>query len=198
METMFTEYPRLVFRISPQKTEMFTSLLQAGVQMDTTRGCPIGVFLEAIPGFTAEYITDQVQTIFLNGTATDDLETPLEGKAPVLAISAAMPGLAGAIFRRNSLHAALRTTKEKRETTADSAQITVTLKLFNAIARDRGLTLLERGITIKAESVCKFLETRTTLIDCIGNISFEKATVRPEELLTLLSTLNSVHLSIIH
>jgi hypothetical protein len=198
METQFTTIPHLIFKIPSEKIDMFTSILQAGIKIPTHHGNSIGVFLEALPGFTTEYITDAIQTIFLNGTATDDLETPLDGINPVLAISAAMPGLAGAIFRKNSLHAALRTTKEKEVTTRENNQLTVTLKLFNSIARDRGALLLYEGIVIEAEQISRFLDTRNTLPPLIQGITLEDTRVPAEELLQVLSSLKAVHLTIVH
>ncbi len=198
METQFTPSPRLVFKMIPEKIDMFTSILQAGIKIPTHNGNSIGVFLEALPGFTADYITDAIQTIFLNGTATDDLETPLDGQNPVLAISAAMPGLAGAIFRKNSLHAALRTTKKDSVVASKCSQITVTLKLFNSIARDRGTQLLHNGIEIDAVNISRFLETRNTLPALIHSITLGETTIPADELLQVLSSLKTVHLTIVH
>jgi hypothetical protein len=198
METLFTSSPHLAFKIIPQKIDMFTSMLQAGIKIPTARGNSIGVFLEALPGFTADYITDAIQTIFLNGTATDDLETPLDGNNPVLAISAAMPGLAGAIFRKNSFHAALRTTKTAPVITSEQSQVTVTLKLFNSIARDRGTELLHEGVVLDAESISQFLTTRDTLPALIQNITLGDTTIPTDELFQTLSSLKTVHLTIVH
>lgn len=196
METQSTEMPCLTLQIPPEKIDMFTSLLQTGIMIPTVPGNPIGAFLESLPGFTTEYITDQVQTIFLNGTATDDLETPLDGNNPVLAISAAMPGLAGAIFRKNSLHAALRTTKSPERYTSTGPQVTVRLKLFNAIARDRGAELLRRGVTLNAESLAKFLNTRTTSPTMLKAVVLKGKDISQDELLASLASLDTVHLII--
>ena len=127
MDTELIDIPTFLLHTTAEDIDRFTSLLQAGILIPAVRGVSIGAFLESLPGFTADYITDQVQTIFLNGTATDDMETPMEGDNPVLAISAAMPGLAGAIFRRNSLHAALRTVKATIANNSATDEITVTL-----------------------------------------------------------------------
>lgn len=159
----------------------FTSLLQAGIQLRTERGTSIGAFLNRLPGFTSDYISEVVQTIFLNGTATDDMETPLDTDAPVLAISAAMPGLAGAIFRRNSLHAALRTVTHGADVHQRGGTITVTLKLFNAIARDRGVELLAGGVTIKADSLSRFFDSHEDISRQILAIELDgAATPLPE------------------
>lgn len=197
METQFTEEPpHLTLRIAPNTIDAFSSLLQAGVRIRADREISIGSFLEALPGFTADYITEEVQTIFLNGSATDDMETVLAGNPPVLAISAAMPGLAGAIFRKNSFHAALRTTKAPGQQGSSTGSITVTLKLFNAIARDRGGELLRRGVTMKAADIAQFMESRTTLSPMIQDIEVQGGIIAKDELPGVLSALDTVHLII--
>lgn len=197
METAFTEVPRMSLRIAPGSMEIFTSLLQAGILMPTAQGNSIGAFLENIQGFTTDYITTQVQTIFLNGTATDDMETKLTGENPVLALSAAMPGLAGAIFRKNSLHAALRTTGTSRHDASGNSRITVTLKLFNAIARDRGAELLRQGVTLAAAGLKNFLDARTTLPPMIMVAELEDKTIPKHDLPKTLASLDRVHLTLI-
>lgn len=197
METQFTEDPpHLTLRIAPNSIDTFSSLLQAGVQIRADRALSIGAFLEGLPGFTAEYITDQVQTIFLNGSATDDMETVLGGNTPVLAVSAAMPGLAGAIFRKNSLHAALRTTKAAGQDSSSAGRVMVTLKLFNAIARDRGGELLRQGVTIKAAALAQFMDKRSILAPLIQDIDVQGRTIARDELPAVLSTLDTVQLTI--
>jgi hypothetical protein len=177
--------------------EMFTSLLQSGILTPTAPGNSIGVFLENIQGFTTDYITSQVQTIFLDGTATDDMETKFAGENPVLALSAAMPGLAGAIFRKNSLHAALRTTKIARHDACGNSRITVTLKLFNTIARDRGPELLRQGVSLKAAGLKSFLDARTTLPSMIMVAELEGKTIPRHDLPKTLTSLDRVHLTLI-
>ncbi|HIQ38336.1 MAG TPA: hypothetical protein EYH36_10155 [Desulfocapsa sulfexigens] len=56
-----------------------------------------------------------------------------------IAISAAMPGLVGEIFRKDGVHASLRTTTAGKLSSADAPEtsITIRLKLFNMIARER-------------------------------------------------------------
>lgn len=197
MGTEFTTMPRLTFQITPDTIDMFTSLLQAGILVPTAQGNSIGAFLESLPGFTADYITDQVQTIFLNGIATDDMTTVLTGENPVLAISAAMPGLAGAIFRKNSLHAALRTTQSKQEHASSGSKVTVTLKLFNSIARDRGAKLLRQGVTLGAAGIVKFLNSRSTASALILTVKIEGKDIPKDDMMTSLSALDTVHLTLV-
>lgn len=173
-------------------------MLQAGIEITAESGTSIGVFLEQLPGFSEEYIIEQVQTIFLNGTATDDLETPLTGSRPVLAISAAMPGLAGAIFRKNSLHSALRTTKESSSHSDFGKQeVTVCLKLFNAIARDRGEEMLRCGVLMASNAVRQFFTTRSSLLQHISNITINSQSASEPELLSLLEQSENLNIQVV-
>lgn len=196
METQFTDRRTLVFKIAPEKLSYFNLLLQSGILIRTTSGTTIGELLQTLPDFSTDYIINDIQTIFLNGTATDDLETAVENENDTLAVSAAMPGLAGAIFRKNSLHAALRTTKEQEHADSTSSDITVIVKLFNAIARDKGTALLCEGVTMRADSIVRFFTTRTTLPEYLESITLNGRQLQTEELIPTLSELQTVHLSI--
>lgn len=196
METQENNQP-LTLTVGSDKIQLFSTLLQSGIEIETTRGDVIGTFLERLPGFSEDYIVEAVQTIFLNGTATDDLQTPLSGGSPVLAISAAMPGLAGAIFRKNSLHASLRTAQTVEEDGDTAGTTTVTLKLFNAIARDKGTMLLAGGVNIKAKNITDFLGHRSTLIPHIESAVVAEQPIQPSELTKTLQGLDTVHLQII-
>ncbi|KAB2888775.1 MAG: hypothetical protein F9K32_15165 [Desulfobulbaceae bacterium] len=158
-----SESPVLDFTAPDGSASLFATVFQGGVSMPVPPGTTLGSFLDSLPGFTMDYVADAVQTIFLDGTAIDDLQTPIDGDNPVLALSAAMPGLAGAILRRNSFHAALRTA-----TTVHHAEhhgpVTLTLKLFNSIARDRGPALLAGGVRIEARRLLDFFATHPTLL----------------------------------
>lgn len=158
-----SEPPVLDFTAPDGSASLFATVFQGGVSMTVPPGTTLGSFLDSLPGFTMDYVADVVQTIFLDGTAVDDLQIPITGDSPVLALSAAMPGLAGAILRRNSFHAALRTTTTPRH--ADHhGPVTLTLKLFNSIARDRGPTLLAGGVRVAARRLLDFFTTHPTLL----------------------------------
>ncbi len=175
--------PTLELLAAPGTVAVFATVLQAGVDIAASAGENLASFLGRLPGFTRDYIIDDIQTIFLNGTAVDDLQTPLNGGNPVLALSAAMPGLAGAIFRKNSFHAALRTAvTEKQTTDRDQEKVTVTLKLFNSIARDRGPALLAGGVRIGAGSLRSFFTTRPVVLTYLRRISIGGRVCGPEEL----------------
>ncbi len=190
---------RLAFKVIPGSLPLFTTVLQSGIEVKTPHGVPLGRFLSSFPGFTADYLADTVQTIFLNGTAVDDLTTPLAGANPVLALSAAMPGLAGAIFRKNSFHAALRTDTDTKSLSAESAKHDyhmVTLKLFNSIARERGEELLRQGVCMQAETLAGFLAGRPNLLEDITMIRLNETAMDKAGLLRFLAGPSKINLII--
>lgn len=188
--------PTLSLSVATDSLPQFTTLLQSGIEVKAQYGDTLAHFLNDLPGITAEYLAETVQTIFLNGTAVDDLSTQLTGHRSTLALSAAMPGLAGAIFRRNSFHSALRTETEILQSEiAVEETITVTLKLFNSIARERGEELLQRGIIILSNFFATFLAKRPHLLQEIVTI---KSNSEPIESLNLPEFLaNSAKLKLI-
>ena len=165
-----SDLPRLELHVDPEDIPLYTTVFQGGVLVKARAGIALGAFLHALPGFHHDYIVNEIQTIFLNGTAIDDLETPLEDDGPVLALSAAMPGLAGAILRKNSFHAALRTKVTKRQDHQHRGDITITLKLFNSIARDCGPALLAAGIRLDTAVLRVFRATHPTLAANLSRI----------------------------
>lgn len=184
--------------VTSEALPLFTTVLQSGIEVKVPQGKTLGKFLSTFPGFTAEYLAETVQTIFLNGTAVDDLTLPLTGSNPVLALSAAMPGLAGAIFRKNSFHSALRTeTNALRSESEKQESTTVTLKLFNSIARERGEALLKSGQAIRADLLANFLTKRPHLWQHVLNIHLDKKEMDQGELLCLLPNLSRINLYIV-
>ncbi|AGF77935.1 hypothetical protein UWK_01374 [Desulfocapsa sulfexigens DSM 10523] len=151
----------------------FTTLLQSGIYLEVNQGTSIGDLLFALPGFSVEYVKSRVQTIFLNGLPADNLEQHLWGQQVVLAISAAMPGLAGAIFRKGGVHSSLRTetATEPSGVKRDDQPVQVRLKLFNMIAVEKGVELLEKSCVVASVSLKKFLAYRPPLLAAIQTIT---------------------------
>jgi hypothetical protein len=133
------------------------TLLQRGFVLPVTGTISIVELLLSLPGFNEEYIRDRVQTIFVNGLAEDNTSRELTA-GDVLALSAAMPGLAGAIFRRGGQHASLRTRPVAVNHSKADQSGSITLKLFNMIATETGPQLLQAGILIKGKTLARFLD----------------------------------------
>ena len=189
--------PHFFLLVNPESLPLFTTVLQSGIEVMSRKGEMIGHFLSTFEGFTPDYLADTVQTIFLNGTAVDDLTISFNTNTPVLALSAAMQGLAGAIFRKNSFHAALRTeTSQSNNTNASDQPIIVTLKLFNSIAVERGPALLHRGVQMTGQSVSTFFAKRESLFPYIRSSEQNNASILPEDLSKLCGATETIHLTI--
>jgi len=184
--------------VSHESLPRFTTLLQSGIYLEVAQGTSIANLLFNLPGFSAEYVKASVQTIFLNGLPADNLEQQLFGEQIVLAISAAMPGLAGAIFRKDGAHASLRTetAAELLRTENDKQPAQVRLKLFNIIAIERGAELLGNGCTIPASSFCQFLAYRPPLFANISSVTLDNAVVDPATLTSHLQNEKMIKLTI--
>jgi len=181
--------------VSEASRQLYTTLLQSGIEVKAQAGIDIGSFLCNLRGFTNEYLASSVETIFLNGTPVDDLEQPIAGSKPVLAISAAMPGLAGAIFRKNSLHSALRTTTKSLDfDSLNKEAITVTLKLFNSVAKERGVELMSEGVILKAVKVLTFLKRMPNLESHLQATFLNNETIQVPEMMDYLTNCSTVKL----
>ncbi len=168
--------------IDNEKIGAITTLLQSGMILECEKGVAVGIFLSELPGFDMAYISDRIQTIFLDGNAVDDLETPMNSTTTVLALSAAMPGLAGAIFRRKSLYAALRNKKDNNiSSTTTLEKIDVRLKLFNMIALEKGPDLLKKGGVFVGSALLDFFSNRQSLLEDIHSIYLGDKTVPANE-----------------
>lgn len=183
--------------VSDDKKERYTTLLQAGIVLESTAGKALGVFLNELPEFDTDYLSDRVQTIFLDGSAIDDLERCFSEAQHIVALSAAMPGLAGAIFRRNSLCAALRTRKDETDTSpATKDSIRITVKLFNAIAQEKGMQLLSRGGIFSGETLRDFFHPRPSLLQGIHSLEFDDEAIEADTLTSRLRVDEEYYLTI--
>jgi len=153
----------LILKTTKNAAGKTATLLQRGFVLPVTGTISIAELLIELPGFNEEYIRDRVQTIFVNGIAEDNTGRELlPGDA--LALSAAMPGLAGAIFRRGGQHASLRTRPEAVKSDKTDHSGFITLKLFNMIATETGPQLLQDGILIKGKILVRFLDRQVERI----------------------------------
>lgn len=196
--TNIFQQKELQLTVSPGKLIFHTTLLQAGVEYEIAARTPLLDFLCTCPGFSRQYIEDVVQTIFVDGNAVDDLEMPLTECRQTVALSAAMPGLAGAIFRKNSLHSSLRTPQQDRETTGENRQdtIQITLKLFNKILRDRGVLLLQSGVTLSSAAFLSFMRKRPELEETILSATLDQQRIHMAELAGRIQQLRYIKLRI--
>lgn len=180
--------PDLLIKQTKQALAGFASLLQHGMMVHIDRPVALVPFLLDLPGFSEEYIEKTVQTVFIDGVAADSLDRALP-PGTTLALSAAMPGLAGAIFRRQGLHGSLRSTTGKKSVAPTGQSGFIRLKLFNMIAAERIGDLLEQGICVTGSSFVAFAASHEPLLQPPAVLFLDHRPVRPDELLQIATPL---------
>jgi hypothetical protein len=154
-----TDLKKIKAQIRPNMLSCFFPLFQQGIPLEAETGCSIKELLCGQLGIDPAYVEERISTIFLNGKPVDDCETAIVGDGAVLALSAAMPGLVGAMLRKGGFYTAMRSAITYRTQNADSirAKGRIHLKLFNSIMGEAGPLVLRRGIIISRSKVSKLL-----------------------------------------
>lgn len=134
---------------------MFSRLMQKGMNIQFTTGCSITEFLCGQLGITPEYLDSRIQTIFLEGKAVDAPESRALQDGANLSLAAAMPGLAGATLRRGGHFVGFRQgiTDDASQGVQEACPGRLTLKLFNLLIKEIGPSLLERGVILSRQEL---------------------------------------------
>lgn len=134
--------------------------LQQGFYVITRSGASIGGMLQNQFGIHKEYIEERIKTLFLNGHPVDNVETAILRDGDSLALSAAMPGLVGAVLRRGGCLSPFRATISHRNDAGSfqEGDGTVQLKLFNLLIDELGPAFLQYGVLISKDDFLEFLE----------------------------------------
>jgi len=180
--------------MEPAKIERIATVLQAGFYVRSKTGITLFSFLQKLPGFSNDYIIDRLQTIFLDGDAIDDLQNTFTESSATLALSAAMPGLAGAIYRKQSPHASLRKSPVIRKTSQAINDVLVRVKFFNVIAIEKGPAVLEQGAVINTKDISSFMQLRPSLIESMQDLTCNKQPLNPHEFLSTVATYKQITL----
>jgi hypothetical protein len=139
---------------------LFFELLCTGILVETPTGLSVREFLYGVLGLEHKYVDTRIQTVFLNGRALDDIDGAILENGSVLALSGAMPGLAGAVFRRGGAYATLRSNVGAApKPFIDAPHVgSVIVKLFNQTAADLGPMFFKKGIRVKGHMLSQFLQ----------------------------------------
>jgi len=142
--------PKLVGLLSPS----FSARVRVGIDLKTFVCEQLGV-LEA-------YFEERIQTIFLDSKAVDDVVTALVHDGSVIALSAAMPGLVGATFRKGGKYGWMRKaiSHERDGKPDESNHGWVKVKLFNLVLKELGPEFLKRGVWIEGGRVQAFIKNQ--------------------------------------
>ncbi len=131
----------------------------------------------------------RIQTVFLNGRAVDDIETVMIANGDTLALSAAMPGLVGASFRRAGRYSVFRDNVSFHDGEPQVGQGAglVTVKLFNLIVSEIGPTLLQQGVRISAKMLAEVIGALNTLSETEIDFRLDDQPATSEEILSKIS-----------
>ncbi len=129
----------------------FFTLLQQGVGVPGKVGASVREFLVQDLGLDPGYVDGDLQTVFLDSQPVDDFDSTHIRDGCVLALSGAMPGLAGTTLRRGGYYARMRdgiTHASDLPSTPGSDRCLVQLKLFNKPLADLADLLAVRPLRI--------------------------------------------------
>ncbi len=150
-----------VFKPDDRQFENCLLIFQKGVFLPGRSDVTVHHFLRNDLNLSPEYVENRIQTIFLNGKPVDDLLNQKMAVDSTIALSGAMPGLVGAIFRRNSAYKVFRdgiSSDSDTKVTKGSSPCLFRLKLFNNIIREVGTPLLKSGIFVKLNDFRQYLQ----------------------------------------
>ena len=145
--------------LASEKTPYLFQLLQQGFTVRVQVGCSVRALLSQQLDISPEFLEGRIKTIFLDGKPVDDIDSTIIKEGSTLALSAALPGLAGATLRRGGTFASLRSqiTHPGDDTPIAQREGFIVLKLFNLLMEELGPALLHRGVFIKKEVLKEFL-----------------------------------------
>ncbi len=141
----------------------FCLLTGGGIVVGVDACCSIQELLCGRLGVPADYVDGRIQTVFLDGKAVDDPKTANVRPGASIALSTAMPGIAGAMFRRGSPYAPMRSQVSHADPGSEGAadcRGEVVVRLFNAEQGELGPMLLGRGVWIAGKCLANLFRGR--------------------------------------
>ena len=153
---------------------IFFPILQQGFMVRVHGGFSVKKILCKDLNIEPNLIEKRVKTIFLNQKPVDDIDRTIIKKNATLALSSALPGLAGATMRMNGVLSSFRKNishdienientplnNEGNEGHDDHEECFITLKLFNLMIKDLGPYFLSRGIWLKSNILRNLFKNR--------------------------------------
>lgn len=192
--------PSLVLTLKAQESSRFVGLLNGGFMIKFRSGESVQTLLCERVGLDKSYFDERIQTLFLNSKPVDNSATAAVKNGSILALSAAMPGLVGATFRKGGKYRWMRDSISHPDDGDVSAGKTgwVTVKLFNLILKELGPFFLEAGVWLNGEVVQAFFADRLpSLADHIQSVVFNGREIAPEALLAFKAEEAPVYIKIV-
>jgi len=140
----------------------FFPLLQQGVLVRANLGVSVRKILCDQLGVSSKYLDERINTIFLNGSPVDDVDTAVVAEGSTLGLSAALPGFVGAALRKGGFYSRMRMeiTHSGMGRPHEVAEGFFVLKLYNMVLHELGPLFLEAGFWMSAEDLVGFLSAR--------------------------------------
>jgi len=142
--------------------QRFLLILQQGFALKVRVGCTVEELLRQQLGLNPEYLKERIQTIFLDGHPIDEVTSAYVLSGSTIALSAALPGLAGATLRKGGYYAPLRSHisyKGANDMEANHDGI-IFFKLFNLSLKDLGPLFLAKGVLVGGKSLSEFFRAQ--------------------------------------
>jgi len=155
---------RLCLTVGEDLLQCFCLLGGSGFTIRARTPCSVAELLCGQLGVAADYLAGRVQTIFLDGSVVDDPATATVAAGSTIALSAALPGVAGAVLRKDSSYAAMRRTISHANRVALPAaarQGRIVVKLFNMVQGELGPAMLGRGVQVSGKALCDLFRGRS-------------------------------------
>ena len=149
--------------MGPGRVGDFLQIFRTGVGVAVRAGCSLKDLLCGQFQLDESYVDRRITTIFLDGKPVDAVGSARIREGSTLALSAAMPGLAGAILRRGSALAPLRANLSREDgekSEGPERDGVITVKLFNLLAPELAPGFLRRGVLLPAAGAEAFLRRR--------------------------------------
>ena len=186
------DYPVLLTDMETANIIRLATILQAGFYRRSIQGVSVFTFLSSLPGFNEDYITSRLQTVFLDGDPVDKMNLEFSSPRATLALSAAMPGLAGSLFRKSTILTPLRKRAVQQQIDDLGGSVVVRVKLFNVIGVEKGPLLLSEGVLLDSDDLYSFLSLRPKLLDSMMDPLFNGEPISGQELFSHLKTSSKI------
>lgn len=144
----------------------FALLFQQGFMLRGRMGSTIREVLCDQCGIDNDYLDGRINTVFLDGKPVDDVDTATISEGNVLALSASLPGFAGAALRKGGFYALMRSgiTHTEDSGLASHGDGFFTVKLFNIVAEELGPRFLANGVWLESAAFEDFFRSRATSV----------------------------------
>ena len=159
METRNSKLQHLNLVVKAHLIHRFINLLEHGFKLKVQTGLSIKELLCVNLGISDDYLDNRIQTLFIDGKPVDNVDNARVFDGARIALSAAMPGLVGATFRKGGQYASFRGTISYSDTKNYSAkgEGKIMLKFFNMVAKELGPNFLQKGIILEGKRFQNFV-----------------------------------------